>query len=167
MERSTEPRARLPAAPNPFRRKRTCERRKAPMLRHAPLALAFLLLAPIAAASHWTSPADADTMGDSQCIFYNAPCVAEYLCTGGAPLPGPDFVTYCAFRAEGEAGDVALWAPRMLWDWGLDYPTYQAEQVPRIVNAQLCNALPDLACEPYLLPDDAPAEDPVDEFPLW
>ncbi|HWH07695.1 MAG TPA: hypothetical protein VNX21_00750 [Candidatus Thermoplasmatota archaeon] len=105
-------------------------------------------------------------MGDSACVFYDAPCVAAYLCTGGAPAPGPGLATHCATRAAGEATDVALWLPRMLWDWGLDYPTDAAEDLPRLLNHHLCVALPDLACSPPLLPPHAPADDPVDEFPL-
>lgn len=137
------------------------------MLRHVLLLLLLpLLTTPSVAASHWTSDADADHVGDSGCLYSDHACLAAYLCTGGAP-GAPDLAAYCAARAAGEALDVALWLPRFLWDWLLDYPTDAAEDLPHDLNVELCEAAPFAFCgNPVWLPEHVPAEDPVHEFPL-
>lgn len=135
---------------------------------HVPVLSCLLVLcAPPAAASHWTSDADADHVGDSGCLYSDHPCLTAYLCTGDAPPAPADLAPYCTGRAAGEALDVALWLPRFLWDWLLDYPTDVAEDLPHDLNVELCEAAPSAFCgNPVWLPEHAPAEDPVHEFPL-
>jgi len=140
-------------------------------------AIALLLTAPAASAHHWTNDADWNNVGDSACNFLDPVCVVDYACTGGAPPQAVDLALYCAFRAAGEAGDIAFWVPLFLWDWAVDFPLELAEEVPGIlhnalqgdvddVNFILCTEVWSFFCtNPIVIPEHIPINDPAGERP--
>lgn len=154
-------------------------------LRALALAGALLSAFPVAAASHWTydSGGEGAYPGGSTCYtnalsaIVNPGCLAEYLCTGGAPPQAVDLALYCASRAAGEADDVVLWLPVFAWVY-VDSGADLAEEQPAALNDQtasergqvntvLCTQVWSFFCaNPIAFPQHVPLADPLGGYPL-
>jgi hypothetical protein len=145
-------------------------------------ALAALVLTPVASADHWAQDTGGAKFGDSTCYWATLTagspgCHIAYACNGGSPPQVVDTALYCSARASGEAESIVRSSPFYAWtvaDWaGNNYePLFGAphdalQPTLDVANAPLCETVWSLFCStPLVIPDDAPADDPIQEYPF-
>jgi hypothetical protein len=145
-------------------------------------ALAALVAAPVTSADHWAQDTGGAKFGDSTCYWATLTsgdpgCHVAYACNGGSPPQIVDTALYCSARLAGEAEAVARSAPFYAWtvaDWaGQNYepvlgaPHDALQPTLDVANAPLCDVVWSFFCTtPIVLPDDAPVDDPIQQYPL-